>query len=292
MSHFDYTSLTASVDPADVTRLRDESKQAGVQPTEFSYNALIIGGIFGFLVLGGMFTLVWSGHPPLTGLFGLVLILFYVVSGGLALFILLIGLPNTIYHLRIQWQEFFRAHAFASANGLIYGTSADAWDREGAIFHMPEADKRRAGSFFRSTTRPEFEVVGHYHYSVEKQEVHWGYIAVDLGRPLPHLVLRSKRRAFRKRRFLTRYAQSPVVDLSQESDRRFTLYGEPEHAVEARMIFTDGLLQRLGGLGRGIDAETIGTRLFIYSPRQFGIPRVKAIRQLFEVVDVVLDDHG
>jgi hypothetical protein len=293
VSHFDYTSLTASVDPADVTRLRDESKKADVQPTEFWSGAPVVVAL-GSIVLGvGMMAVVWAARAPLTGIGGILQIAFFIGFGAAVLFLLLIVLPASLVTIRTQWASYFRAQRFAATNDLAYAASEAGRAFDGAIFNMPRAQNPRSGSVFRAVGGPEFEVVGHYHYTVDEREIHWGYIAVDLGRPLPHLVVRGKRRGRTHRGFLSGYAETmSTIPLTAHTVRKFTVYGAPDSAGDARELFTDRLLDSLTRLGRGIDAETLGTRLFVYSSRPLSVPRPKAVRRLFEVVDLILDVRG
>ncbi|WP_157887401.1 hypothetical protein [Frondihabitans sp. PAMC 28766] len=284
-----YDALTGPAERGVVEKLREESRSESIEPTEFSYNALIFGEIFGILVFGGMAAIIWSGHPSFAGLFGVVKALFFIITIGLGLFLLIVGLPVTIFHVRVQWAEYYRARTFASANGMTYVAAADAWNMDGAIFHMQGAKRRRSGGIFRSADWPGFEVVGHYHYRRENREVHWGYIAVDMRRALPHLVLRSKRRRLAHSRFMKRYAKSAEITLDVDKARRFTLYGDPDASSVARALFSNDLVTKLADLGPGIDAETIGTYLFVYSSRQFKVPRAKVVRSLFEVLHVALD---
>ncbi|AMM19156.1 hypothetical protein AX769_02200 [Frondihabitans sp. PAMC 28766] len=62
-------------------------------------------------------------------------------------------------------------------------------------------------------------------------------------------------------------------------------------APEARTLFGESLLSRLAALGGGLHAETLGTHLFVYSSKPFGLPRPEAIRSLFEIVDTVIAER-
>jgi hypothetical protein len=280
------------VDPGVVARLRDDSKAEGVEPTEFSAFAGLVAAIVTILLAGGMMAVVYSAHLSFEGLGGILQTAFFVGFGAVVLLALFFSVPYSIVGLRRQWTSFARAHAFADANEMVYVAREDGHELEGAVFHMPGTQTPRAGSVFRSIRVPGFEVAGHYHYTRDKSEVHWGYIAVDFGRPLPHLVLHDTRRARTHRTFLSGYASSPLVALSGPTASRFILHGRPDDASEAAALFPESLLGALPKLGRGIDAETLGTHLFVYSSRPFAVPRPKAVRQVFEVVDLILDVRG
>lgn len=277
------------MDPAAVARLRAESLEAEVQPTEFWSGAQLIIAIVSILLACGMMMVVWAAHLPFTGAGGVVQIAFFTGFGSIVVFMLLAVIPASIAGICTQWRTFWRAQRFATENSMTYMASEDGRDRQGALFTMHGSKPPRAGNVFRSTQSPGFEVVGHYRYSREKEVAHWGYVAMDLGRPLPHLILRDGRRRRVHRHFLSEYSDSSTLPLPGVQSQRFVLYGGSEAAAEANSVFDDTLLSRLARLGRGIDAETIGTYLFVYSSRPFNVPRPKVVRSLFETVDIVLE---
>jgi hypothetical protein len=292
VSHFVFAPLTAPADEAAVERLRDESRDAGINPAEVNQGILLAVEAIGALIFTALIVFVGLGRPSFSGLSGVVYLLFFVIAGACLASLLAVAVPNTIFRIRRQWPDYSRLRSFADANGLTYTASEEGSDLEGAIFHMRGAQTPRAGNVFWSARGMGFEVVGHYHYTRDKSEVHWGYIAIDLGRPLPHLVLRGSRRRRTHRNFLIGYAKSPVIPLEQDEARNFVLYGRPEEAPNAHGVFTDALLGRLRQLGRGIDAETLESHLFVYSSKPFALTRPKVIQQLFEVIDVVLEPRA
>ncbi|WP_157887399.1 hypothetical protein [Frondihabitans sp. PAMC 28766] len=260
-----------------------------MKPTEFDNGALMASSIAGAFLALVMLAVGWNAHLPFRMPGAIVLYAYFGFFGAMTIACISIGIPASAWLLHAQWRDCYRLTRFATTNRMTYLPTEGGRDFSGAVFHMQGAENPRASRVFRSMNTSAFEVVGLYSYSRDKSEIHWGYIAIDLGHELPHLVLRSRRRAWAHRRFLAGYATSRPIQLPGRGSCWFDLYSPSGVAIEPGVVFDEVLLAHLRGLGRGIDVETLGTRLFIYASRPFKTTQTRVLRSLFEIVELVLD---
>jgi len=94
-----------------------------------------------------------------------------------------------------------------------------------------------------------------------------GWIAIRLGRPLPHIVLRATDRG--TRRFSMGYAPDAAQRLSLEGDfdEHFELYCPAGYEQDALYLFTPDVMSRAVEDAGGWDIEIVDDTLLLVSPR-------------------------
>jgi hypothetical protein len=265
--------------------LRRESIEAKVQPAA-SDDRFLLGMNIAALVLASALLLVVdlvpSSLPPIPKVL-------YSTMMGILVTVFLVGIVYAIYRLLVRWTQFFRAKQFAAVNRMTYAVSESkpTWD---SLLFDTKVAKSRASNVFTATSEPVFEA-GNYHYENWAGRrligTDWGYVVVDLGRPVPPLVLRSTSRRSARRWGNGAYSHNPVLPLGGFADRRYRLYCPAGAEDEARRLFTPQLIAALNGLGRSIDVEVSGTFLFVYSSRRFPFPRPRSVTAAFSVISLV-----
>lgn len=279
---FDYSPLTGPVDPAAVAALRRESKASKVQPAAIDDFFLLWVFVIGFLVAAGMVAIVDLGSAAIAlwARIGVTAIMGSVAA------VQLIGISYAIYRLVVRWTQFFRAKQFAAANRMTYAVteSKPTWD---SLLFNAKVFTSKASNVFTATSEPVFEA-GNYHYEnwVDKKLVgtDWGYVVVDLRRPVSRLVLRSTSRRSSRRWGDGAYLRNPVLSLGAAADRRYRLYCQDGAEEEARRLFTPELIAALNRLGRSVDVEISGNFMFVYSARRFPFPRPRSVTAVFSLI--------
>ena len=287
---FDFSPLTAPLDRSAVQALRRESVAAKIVPTEISDVFNLGVAVFGliltwFLIAGINFV---PGVPA--DFLRIQRDVADIFLGGVTV-LFVAAIVYAMYRLLVRWGQFYRTKQFAAVNALTYAVSEakPTWD---CLLFGAKDEEARAASVFTATGSPVFEA-GNYHYSTRKPDgkltdaTQWGYIVVDLGRPVPSMVLRSKSRRSARRWALGAYSRNPVLPLGGFADPWFTLYCPAGAEGDARKIFTPELISRLRALGRAVDVEISGSFLFVYSCKSFRFPRPRAVRAVFAIISMM-----
>jgi len=213
----------------------------------------------------------------------------YSLLMGVPDVVFLIGIVYGIHRLRVRWTQFYRAKQFARVNGMTYAVSESkpTWD---SLLFALKVVKSNASNVFTATTEPIFEA-GNYHFEnwVDKKlvGVDWGYVVVDLGRPVASMVLRSTSRRSDRRWGQGAYTRNPVLALGAFADRQFRLYCPSGAETDARKLFTPELIAALRELGRSVDVEISDHFMFVYSTRRFPFPRPKSVTSVFSLITLV-----
>ena len=179
---------------------------------------------------------------------------------------------------------------FAEANGLTFRASADTPGYPGMIFGLGHT--RGVANSLRSTSGT-FLDISNYHYSEgvgDREPRSWGYMALRLGRRLPHMVLDSRQNngvfgiATNLPGFLDRHQ---VLSLEGDFDEHFTLYCPREYERDALYIFTPDLMALLIDNAAPFDVEIVDDWMFIYSTRLFHSFEPQTYLRLFTIVETV-----
>jgi hypothetical protein len=286
---FDFSAVEQRSDRAAVAELRRRSVADGLAPSESDDGKLLRHGIAWLVVVTVFLAIIAGAHLPFTGVSAIQLVFLYGFFGLIGV----VALTSTVYgayRLTVRWGQFFRAHEFAEANGLIYNVSEAAPRWNSLLFKIDMPDSGST-SVFTATGLPVFEA-GNYHCVVGSEGrfrvQRWGYIVADLGADRPRAILRSNNRESRKR-WGTQgaYRDYPIVSLGAAADRRFSLYCPSESADAVLEVFNATLVSQLSRLGRNIDAEIQGSFLFVYSCAPFRIPRPRVVQRVFGIVSTV-----
>ena len=293
----DYAALTGPLDPADVTAF----KAAARSRPEYSNASTVVAVVAVVLVLG-VLGLIFLGF--------LVTFIGFVVTSasnnGAALgalvfpIILLVGI-GVIGFLVIRtvarggkWQRWYRLDRFASANDLVFSPVGAAPQYPGAIFQLGRA--RAAVDHLRSASG-RFLDYGNYRYTTgsgKNQSTRtWGFLALQLDRSLPHMVLDSTaNNGIFGSNLPATFNKDQVLHLEGDFDKYFTLYCPREYERDALYVFTPDLMALLidavsTQAGAPFDVEIIDKWMFVYSSGAFDLTQPAVHARLLGIVDTV-----
>ncbi|MEO8528151.1 MAG: hypothetical protein ABI435_03650, partial [Pseudolysinimonas sp.] len=186
--------------------------------------------------------------------------------------------------------------AFAAANGLAFTPSGAGLKYPGSVFRMGGARPvnrltARSGRFFEIGDIQMGSSTSVLPESAESQGgLIWGYIAIDLGRNLPHIVLEPR---------LDDDDYTPiapmlpdhdqVLSLEGDFDQSFTLYCPREYERDALYIFAPDLMGLFVDWAAGLSAEIVDQWLFIYAFRPFSGSTAADYERAFRVTELIGD---
>ncbi len=179
---------------------------------------------------------------------------------------------------------------FALDNGLLYSHADANPAYPGAIFS--EWSNRMAVDHVRSTEGRFFDA-GEFRYDMPSGRgmsatMRWGFIAVHLDRPLPHIVLEARKRdTWFTGGLPLDYGDEQRLSLEGDFNEHFTLYCPADYETDALYIFAPDLMALLIDETGGKHVEIVGEWLFVYWQLSFGRPWFDQIEQVFRIIDVV-----
>lgn len=293
------------VDPVDRSALREHTRRlraSGAVPSMFGSAATVIPVVLGiafFLVFGSVFlTMIGSivgslvsaasgdvGPPFLFAAFGSVAPI--VVWGGaiaaIAIFLTRGGLGRN--------ERWFRLDRFAAANGMNYLPALASPGLPGMIFSVGSS---RSSSDLVRGEHPRFVEFANYHYTTgsgKNRTTHrWGYVAIKLDVPLPHIVLdaTSNNGLFGSNLPMT-FDRDQKLSLEGDFDRFFSLYCPQGYERDALYLFTPDIMARFIDNAAALDVEIVDDWLFLYGKREFSGLDPATWAWLFSVVAALLD---
>ncbi|GGH51327.1 hypothetical protein [Microbacterium album] len=287
---FDARPLTEPVDRAEAKRLHEELKRR--YPAARPHTATIVV----FALVGGVFLLV--GVP-------IVITMISVASSmarsgfGFGAVTLLPGLFVVAAIVFIIARQFggankerrYRLHRFAQANAMTYLPVLNAPKLPGMIFRL--GSQRRATDLLRGE-RPRFVEFANYRYTTgsgKDSKTHtWGYVAIHLDTPLPHIVLdaRGNNSLFGSNLPAT-FDRGQRLSLEGDFDRHFTLYCPQGYERDALYLFTPDIMARFMDNAGQLDVEIVDDWLFLYTKRQVSTTDPATWAWLFSVVSALMD---
>ncbi|MEP6482432.1 MAG: hypothetical protein ABJA94_10545 [Rhodoglobus sp.] len=186
--------------------------------------------------------------------------------------------------------DWYRLHAFAAANNLQFAPWTTAQQYPSEIF-TTGVDRATYDHVF-STAEPLFDIGNVYYQTGRKMEEsddhRWGYIAVNLGRNLPQMVLDS---TANNRLGLSGlplgFARDQVLKLEGDFNDHFTLYAPKEYERDATYVFTPDLMALLIDESASFDVEVIDDWMFVYSRTPFHMADPATLSRAFRIVELV-----
>jgi len=182
------------------------------------------------------------------------------------------------------------AKTYAAEHGLLYSASDANPSYPGSIF--AEWTNRLAVDHIRSTTGRFFDA-GEFRYDMPSGRsgpatMRWGFIAVHLDRPLPHIVLEAQKHD----NWFTGglpldYANEQKLGLEGDFNDHFTLYCPAGYETDALYIFAPDLMALLIDETGGKHVEIVGEWLFVYWQLPFGHVWTEQLDQVFRIIEVV-----
>jgi hypothetical protein len=294
LTHVDYAPLTQPVTSAQVRAFRASIKaQQRADPTIktglstatsiFSIVFLVIFfGFFGVIFFGVFVSLALDGSGYGAG--GYLLLIFLAILIGLAILII-------VRHFGSggSWAKWMRLSQFAEANGLQFRSRSANPNYSGMIFHL--GDGRAALNHLNSSSGRYFDL-GSFQYSTgsgKSRSTHnWGFLALNLDRKLPNMVLDSKENntLFGSDLPIT-FKRDQILSLEGDFDKHFTLYCPKEYEQDALYVFTPDLMALLIDDAGSFDVEIVDDWMFIYSPHAFAPLDAQNYARLFNIVQSV-----
>lgn len=188
-------------------------------------------------------------------------------------------------------ERMYRLDGFARANGMGYLPRLEDPPLPGMIFSL--GSSRHAVDLVRGD-RPRFVEFANYRYTTgsgkNRQTHHWGYVAVKLDAPLPHIVLdaTSNDSLFGSNLPLT-FGKDQRLSLEGDFDRHFALYCPADYERDALYLFTPDIMARFIDNAAALDVEIVDDWLFLYARRDFSTLDPQTWAWLFSAVGALLD---
>ncbi len=237
MTELDTSPLTEAIDRRDVraftARLRNEGTIATGALTILT---LVIVGVAGVIVavpvIAGLAASVFAGD----GVSPVGLLVSFVFLAAIVLIIVAIvrGFGGAAARR-------YRLDGFARANGMQWHPGYDDPDRPGMIFRLGR--DRQTHDLLRRPA-PRFVEVANYRYetgSGKNKATHkWGYVALRLDAPLPHIVLDAvgNNGLFGGSNLPVHFGADQRLSLEGDFDRYFALYCPTGYERDALYLFT------------------------------------------------------
>lgn len=187
------------------------------------------------------------------------------------------------------WPRWTKLDAFARANGLVFSPSEVHSNYPGAVFTT--GDRRTFTEHMRSANGRVLDY-GNVQYAavMKRRRIHtWGYLALQLDRSLPHMVLDASgnNRLFGDTSLPASFDRSHVLSLEGDFPRFFTLYCPAEYERDALYVFTPDLMALLIDTVAPLDVEIIDRWMFVYSTIPFDLAQPGLHQRMLQIVDTV-----
>jgi hypothetical protein len=288
----DFSPLLKPSTPEEVAAFKAKAKADGVRWATWNSGTIIalvlvipvaLGIVaigFGLLTFGMRATL--SSQNPGTAVIPLIFFLGFL---GLVTF-LIVGAISS--HAK-RWERWERLTRFARQNGMAFSPNSLKPSYPGAIFQI--GDTRQSVDHFVSTAGRFFDF-GNYRYSTgsgkNRSTRVWGFLAFNLDRRLPHMMLDSKaNNGFFGTNLPANFDKGQILSLEGDFDKYFTLYCPKEYERDALYVFTPDLMALLIDEAAPFDVEIVDNWMFVYSNVAFQPGDANLYARLFRIMDTV-----
>jgi hypothetical protein len=291
---FDAQPLTEPVDRATAKafarELRAQGKVSGwasasnvVAIVIVSVVGLFMLGVFG-TVFGTMISVMTSsgGHG-----FGFLTVLPFLFIGAVVALVIVAVVRGG--GGAVRW---YRLDRFARANGMSFTPAVPAPPLPGMIFQR--GSSRQASDLVRGA-QPRFVEFGNYRFTTgsgKNRTTHkWGYVAVKLDVPLPHIVLDAvgNNGLFGVSNLPAAFDRDQRLSLEGDFDKYFSLYCPADYERDALYLFTPDIMARFIDNAAALDVEIVDDWLFLYAKRDLSTLDPATWAWLFTVVTALLD---
>lgn len=277
---FDSSALTDPVDAAALAANERRLRTSAIPTDTGGYLGLLPATMLipiGAVVLSAVVVALALGNASVT-----VPVLVALVAA-----VILLGVMNRRYNAERR----YRLHTFATANGMSYQPTQHDPKLPGMIFDF--GTNPLATDIIRGTSPRRVEF-GNFRHTINagKSQVirRWGYIAIKLDAPLPHIVLDAKQNDLLFSSNLPYiFRKDQQLRLGGEFDQHFTLYCPPQYEVDALYLFSPDIMARFIDDVAVLDVEIIDDWLFCYSKRPFTTLDPMTWTWLFSVTGALLD---
>jgi hypothetical protein len=293
---FDIRPLTEPVDRSAVAAFAKDLRARGALPSSNTATWIVLGVAGAFLVVvmsmfgvffGAVLGMIMdsSSGSVFAGIASLVPIL--VVAGIAALLIWWAAASS-----RRSKERWFRLDRFARANGMGFLPAIPNPPLPGMIFGI--GDSRRTEDVVRGE-QPRFVEFANHRYTTgsgKNRTTHqWGYVAIKLDVPLPHIVLDavSNNGLFGATNLPAAFDTDQRLSLEGDFDRHFSLYCPAGYERDALYLFTPDIMARFIDNAAALDVEIVDDWLFLYTKRPASTLDPATWGWLFSVVAALLD---
>ncbi|MFV0373403.1 hypothetical protein [Microbacterium sp.] len=293
---FDARPLTEAVDRGAAAAFRAHLIASGRAPRTSSVASIVVGVVVGIMLLSMFvpFVIALAGSllsAAFDGSFGglplFVLLVMLAVFGGMVTAVVL-GIRRSVRSAAERWYRFDR---FAGANGMQWYPTTPDPPLPGMIFSLGSS---RASHDIVRGTEPRLVEFGNYQYTTgsgkNKTTHRWGYVAVHLSTPLPHIVLDAVgNNGLFGSNLPASFDKDQRWSLEGDFDRYFHLYCPRGYERDALYLFTPDIMARFIDNVAALDVEIIDNWMFLYARRDFATLDPAVWNWLFSVVRALLD---
>ncbi|GAA1466907.1 hypothetical protein [Microbacterium thalassium] len=292
---FDARPLTEPVDRAAVRAHTRNLRALGQVPTNRNvflivvivFMAVVFANVFGSVIVAvfaAVFGALGEGQWSFVPFLALVPVIFVIavfVAVGVFVFRRMLG----------SGEKWYRLDRFARANGMSYRPVLASPPLPGMIFG--QGHSRQALDMVRGD-RPRFVEFANYRYTTgsgKNSTTHvWGYVAVKLDVPLPHIVLdATSNNTLFGSNLPSTFDRAQRLSLEGDFDRYFALYCPRGYERDALYLFTPDIMARFIDNAAALDVEIVDDWLFLYAKRDFSTLDPAMWAWLFSVVGALLD---
>jgi nitrate reductase NapE component len=288
----DFSALSDPLPEAEVQAWKAKAKAAGNSwamwnPSQILGAFLLVRVVLGLVGLFIVFSVVATGTSS-EGRNTIATFLPLVIGFGL-LAVVAIAVVKGFSSFGLRWELWARMDRFARANGMTFTPIDPNPNYPGAIFSI--GDTRLAVDHLVSTSGRFFDI-GNYRYSTgsgkSRSTRTWGFLAFNLDRKMPNMVLDSKaNNGWFGTNLPATFDKKQILHLEGDFDKHFTLYCPKEYERDALYVFTPDLMALLIDEAAPFDVEIVDDWMFVYSqtPLPTGNPGTYA--RLFRIIDTV-----
>jgi hypothetical protein len=287
---FDARPLIEPVDAAAARAFSQELRRTGRMPAANVVGIIVIA-VVGIVFVSVLFTMVGT----------IVAVAASSAGDGIG-FLLLTAIPVVIVVAlvvgvvvvavltrRAASARMLRLDRFARANGMGYLPRLANPALPGMIFSL--GSSRQASDLVRGD-RPRFVEFANYRYTTgsgKNRSTHtWGYVAVKLDVPLPHIVLDATgNNGLFGSNLPATFDKDQRLSLEGDFDRFFSLYCPTGYETDALYLFTPDIMARFIDNAAALDVEIVDDWLFLYAKRDFSTLDPATWAWLFSVVGAV-----
>ena len=285
----DLSALSAPVSKTEVAEFRSAARASGRRwPSSGMPVAAMIALILAAIVVLGVLLPSLADANPVGA----------VVAVFVAAVIVAAFVVAQVVASRARWATWLRLDRFARANGMLFAAAADAPAYPGSIFQLGTErallNRLTTADGGHTTGAPgRFVDLATYRYvtgSGKSRQVHtWGYLAIRLDRPLPHIVLdaRSNNGLFGATNLPAEFSRSQRLSLEGDFDRSFTLYCPKDYERDALYLLTPDLMALLIDEAQDFDVEIVDDWMFVYSAQPLELSSPGVAGRMFRILATV-----
>lgn len=193
------------------------------------------------------------------------------------------------------WENFARIKKFAAVNNFTFLTRTINFHYPGMMAENSARGTQTLYNCVRPVEHPRCEW-GNYDWFGEpnnpKSHVHFGYIAIELGRSMPHMILDSRRNnvksfGIEESRIKAQFSSDQRINLEGDFANHFTLYAPQQYKTDAYYIFTPDFMAELVDEAGDFDVEIIDNYMILYRTSPFTQYTPELVDKILRIISIV-----